>query len=48
MCKNLSVEMISKLKSTFETIILEKRNHHAIAPTVGTVRENQNEGIMQL
>ena len=48
MCKNLSVEMISKLRSRFETIVLEERNPHAIAPTVGTVHEDQDERIMWL
>jgi len=40
MCKNLSVKMIPKLRSRVKTIILEERNPHAIAPTVGTVRED--------
>lgn len=48
MCKNLSAEMIPKLRSRIETIFLEERNPHAIAPTVGTVREDQDKGIMQL
>jgi len=48
MCKNPSTEMISKLKSRIETIILEKRNPHKIAVTVGTVHEDSDEGIMQL
>lgn len=46
MCKNLSVEMIPKLRGRIETIILEERNPQAVAPTIGTVREDQDEGIM--
>lgn len=46
MCKNLSMEMILKLRNRVETKILEERNPHAIAPIVGTVHEYQDEGIM--
>lgn len=45
MCKKLSMEMISKLRSKVGTIILEERNPHAIAPTVGIVHKDQDEGI---
>jgi len=48
MCKSLSVEMILKLRKRVETIILEERNPHVIAPTIGIVREDQDEEIMQL
>jgi len=40
--------MIPKLKSRVETIILEEMNPHTITLTVGTVREDPDEGIMQL
>ena len=40
MYKNLSTEVIPKSRSRVKTIILEERSAHAIAPTVGTVRED--------
>ncbi len=40
--------MIPKLRTRAETIVLKERNPHAIAPTVGTLCEDQDEGIMQL
>ena len=40
MCKNVSTETILKLRSRVETIVLEKRNPHAIAPIVGTIRKD--------
>jgi len=46
--KNLSMEMILKLKNRVKTIILEERNPHAIALIGGIVREDLDKGTMQL
>jgi len=40
MCKNLSAEMIPKLRSKVDSIVLKERNPHTIAPIVWIVRED--------
>lgn len=40
--------MIPKMWNRVETIISEERNPHVIAPIVGTICEDQDEGIIEL